>query len=125
MKKVASNRFKDKVLVYWTIIYDNDLNKMYSFDDFDKVLASVEASVRGYICDDNFDMMFYDIVDKIEDQRESPVICIRVNNLDINIYRWELDDAQKIHKVLCECYDNIIDDNLRDKIRNLFYSSSI
>lgn len=123
MKKAGLEKFSEDVLESWLILYDGDPDKAYMFDDFEKVLASVESSVRGYIGEENpgYDAIFDNLVGKVRDQRDAPVIPLRVNDLFILIYRWEWDKTHVLHKLLCKCYD-VVDDDLRIQIDHAFRS---
>lgn len=118
--KVVSKPFDDKVIGVWMIIYDGDASQTYMFGDFDKVLASIESSIRGYIGDELSDDKIYDtILNKVRENSNKPCIPIRVNNLQIVLYYWELDDSHPIHRVLGECFD-VVDSDLKYKISSLF-----
>lgn len=114
---------QDKHVVYYTIIYDSDPNLVYYFTDFEKVLASVESSLYGYVMEDDDKQTIsainkcLDIIRKLD---KAPIIPIIFGSLQIMINRWKMDQECDIYKVLQECYDKTDDWGLRDKIRALF-----
>lgn len=112
--------FDEDVLVAWFIVYDCDPDKVYSFDDYDKVIASVESSMRGYVGDDEkYDEEFQRVLNNLRSKKDAPLIPMRLDNLTIFIYRWEMDKTHVLHKLLCECYDKV-DGDLRQKITCAF-----
>ena len=112
---------KHQVIPIWMICYDGDADRIYSFTDFEKAVASVEGSVRGYFGEEGseFDKVCDQVTAKMRELRDAPCIPMRFNNLDIIIYNWELDTANPIHKVLVECYD-LAGGDLKKKIAKLF-----
>lgn len=114
--------FRDKVITIWMVVYDSDADKIYAFNTFKQALIAIEGSLRGYILDESEVSNSYveDTLDKIKEYEEEPCIPIRFGNLTIVIYRWSLDNKTLIHNTLSECYDRILDADLKDKIENLF-----
>lgn len=114
---------QDKLMVYYTIIYDSDPDLVYYFTDFEKVLASVESSLYGYVMNDNDKQTVSAInkcLDIVRNLDKSPIIPIVFGSLQIMINRWKMDQECDIYKVLRECYDKTDDYELRDKINALF-----
>lgn len=116
--------FKHQVIPIWMICYDGEADRIYSFTDFEKAVASVECSVRGYFGDEGpeFDEICGQVTSKMRELRDAPCIPMRFNNLDVIIYSWELDSANPIHKILVECY-NLTNDDVKKRIANLFAES--
>lgn len=116
--------FKHQVIPIWMICYDGEANRIYSFTDFEKAIASVESSIRGYFGDEGpeFDQVCDQVTSKMRELRNSACIPMRFNNLDVIIYNWELDSANPIHKMLVECYD-LMNDDAKKRITNLFVES--
>jgi hypothetical protein len=116
-----NRKFENKVVSLYTVVYDADPDKVYSFCDFDKALASIESSVRGYAVDDNevVDQMTAALIKEVVARKEFPCIPIIMNELQIILYRWELDQFHPIHKVLTGSY-NQVNDTTKDAIEILF-----
>ncbi len=123
-QKVELEILRKKVVNIWIIVYDGDSSQVYSFGDFNKAMASVEASIRGYIGDEDpgIELTFKKIMETVRKREHMSSIPIRIHELYIMLYRWELDDKHPIHQVLCECYD-IVPPLLKSKIASLFFDS--
>lgn len=102
-------------------MYDQDYDRIYIFSDFDQVLASVDSSIRGYLCDDPVcDEVCARILQSMQTLKgEQCVIPIAVEQLQISIYKWELDKTTKIHQVLTKCYQHV-PKQLRADIESMF-----
>ena len=112
------------------IVYDGDADRIYSFTDFDKALASIEGSVRGYFgafgeeeSNPDFDVICAQVTDKMRELQDSPCIPMKFNNLRVVVYNWEIDNANPLHKVLTACYDAVPDLDIKGKIEKLFSPS--
>jgi hypothetical protein len=114
-------RFKDKVIPIWMICYDGDADRIYSFTNFDKAVASIEGAVRSYFGEEGpeFDQLCGEVTDKIRELRTAPCIPLRFDNLDVVVYNWEIDSTNPIHKILSDCHDTA-GDVLKEKIKILF-----
>lgn len=113
--------FANKIINLWTIIYDHDVDRIYMFTEFSQVLASLNASIRGYIGDDDelCDDICRKIVAVMKELQEQHVVPININQLQICVYRWELDKTSKIHQLLAKCCAEVNDD-LQKEIFGLF-----
>lgn len=114
---------QNKVLAYYTIIYDSDPHQVYYFTDFNKVLASVESSLYGYIMDDDNKQAISAInrcITTVRKLEEAPIIPIIFESLQIMINRWEMDSSCDIYKILQECHYKTDDEDLKEKIEALF-----
>lgn len=111
------------------IVYDGDADRIYSFINFDKALASIDGSIRSYFGeidadeDPDFDDVCTQVTDKMIEMRDAPCIPMQFNNLRIVIYNWEIDYMNPIHKVLADCYIAVDDLELKKRIENLFSPS--
>lgn len=119
---------RDQVIRIWMIVYDGDADRIYSFIDFDKALASIDGSVRSYFGDideedSDFDDVCMQITDKMVELRDAPCIPMQFNNLRIVVYNWEIDYTNPIHKVLADCYTAVDNLELKQRIENLFSCS--
>lgn len=112
---------REQVIPIWMICYDGDADRIYSFTDFEKAVASVEGSVRGYFGDESpeFDQVCQQVTDRMRELRTAPCVPMRFNNLNVVVYNWEIDSANPIHKTLSECHQ-AADDDLKRKIETLF-----
>ena len=117
--------FKERIITIWMIIYDNDASRVYTTTSFDKMLASVESSLRGYCGDETpaSEEMYQQVIDRIKEAEEQPAIPMRFNNLNVVVYRWEIDDSNPVHRVLSQCYDVVEDQGLKEQINSLFSTS--
>lgn len=113
--------FRDKVLRIWSIVYDFDADRTYTFTEWGKVLAAIEGSIRVYLGDhiQNLDHAVGRVLLDLRHGDNTPYIPIKVNNLTITIYRWELDANNQLHKLLTKCYDQA-DPTLRQAINYAF-----
>ena len=113
--------FKDSIIELYTITYDQDPDQTYSFVDFDKAVASIETSIRGYIGDEdeNTDDITNQLVAAIRKNKHHNCIPIRLNDLMILLYRIDIDDANRIHRVLEQSYHQV-DDATKENIELLF-----
>jgi hypothetical protein len=104
------------------ICYDGDADRIYSFTDFEKAVASVEGSVRGYFGEEGpeFDLVCQQVVNKMWELRTAPCIPMRFNTLNVVVYNWELDQANPLHKTLVNCYKDTDDNDLKHQIESLF-----
>lgn len=117
--------FKDKVITIYSICYDGDPDKIYTFLNFDKAVASIEGSVRNYYGSDslNFDLFCDGVKDRIYELKKSPCIPLKFDNLQIILYSWELDHTSLIHNILSKCYAQALhydDTSLAEDINRLF-----
>lgn len=119
--------FKDEVITVWMIIYDGDANLIYTTTNFEKMMASIESSIRGYCGEESpaAEGMYQQILDRVRAAKGQPCIPMKFNNLVIVVYRWEIDDSNKIHQLLHKCHDIIEDDDLREQIGSLFSTSML
>jgi len=108
------------------ICYDGEADQIYSFTDFEKAVASVEGSVRGYFGKEgpDFDETCKSVTDKMRSLKHTACIPMRFNDLQVVVYNWEIDSMNPIHKVLSECYDSTNDSALRRRIVKLFTGSN-
>lgn len=115
---------RDKVIPIWMICYDGDAERIYSFTDFEKAVASVEGSIRGYFGEEGpeFDLVCQQVTSKMHELRNAPCVPMRFNTLNVVVYNWELDSANPIHKVLSDCH-KVADEDLKDRIEMLFAES--
>ena len=103
------------------ICYDGSADRIYSFTDFEKAVASVEGSVRGYFGEEGpeFDEVCDQVTDRMRELRDAPCVPMQFNTLKVVVYNWTLDSANPIHKVLSECH-GIANGDLKERINNLF-----
>lgn len=112
--------FQDQVIRVWVIVYDQDSDRIYTFSDWQRVLQSVEGSIRSYMDGDHrVDEVISHIITNLSDKDTRAFIPLRINNLTIAIYGWELDISNGVHQLLSKCYDQV-DDTLKLEIMNLF-----
>jgi len=117
--------FKEQVITIWMIVYDGEASQVYTTTNFDKMLASIESSIRGYFGEDSpaAEHVYKQIITKVRGAEEQPAIPMRFGPLQIVVYRWEIDDSNKVHEILGRCYDVIDDPLLREEIESLFSAS--
>lgn len=115
--------FQNSVIELYVITYDGDPDQTYSFVDYDKAVASIESSLRGYIGEDcdQTDVMAEKLIDTVRRYKDNPVIPIRLNNLFIIMHRVELDHSHRIHKTLTRCYKQV-DRETQSEVESLFKS---
>ena len=106
------------------ICYDGEADRIYSFTDFEKAVASVEGSVRDYFGDEGpeFDQVCDQVTTRMRELRDAPCVPMQFNNLRVVIYNWKLDSVNPIHKALVECHD-LMSGDLKKRIANLFVES--
>lgn len=116
--------FKERVLTIWMIIYDHDASRVYTTNSFEKMLASIESSIRGYYGDDTpaFEHVYGQVITRIRAAENQPCIPMKFDNLTINVYRWEIDESNAIHQVLEKCHEEV-GPELREEIEALFSTS--
>ena len=120
---------RDQVIRIWMIVYDGDADRVYSFINFDKALASIDGSIRSYYGeidadeDLDFDDVCTQVTNKMTELRDAPCIPMQFNNLHIVVYSWEIDYTNPIHKVLVDCYTAVDDLGLKNRIGDLFSCS--
>ena len=116
------NQFEDKVIAVWMVMYDSDIDKMYSFNKFEKTIAAVEGSIRSYFGDESSvsENLIVECIDSIKLMKHIHHILIQFGNLKINIYKLEFDNFNPIHLILSRCYNSVNDDHLRSQINDLF-----
>lgn len=116
--------FKDLTITVYTIVYDNDQERMYHFTEYDKLLKSIEGSLRCYIDDnDELDEAVEFVVSYVEKHKSDGCIPINFGNLNIIIFRWALDYTTAIHQVLSDCYHEVRDESLKSRIKWLYNAS--
>ena len=122
-----TTKFRDKVVPIWIIVYDNDINKVYCYTDSDKALASVEGSIRTYVGDSSSITEF--VCDKFMEELKKKwggmVIPVQFNNLHVTIYCINLDRHSQLHGVLSDCYNNLDDFHIKNKVDSLFISTDL
>lgn len=113
--------FKDSIIELFVITYDCNPDLTYSFVDYDKAVASIESSVRGYIGEDceQADWMAEQLIGVVRGQRHSAVVPIRVNELTIVMQTVQLDDYHRIHRVLEKAHAQV-DSDTQEEIELLF-----
>jgi hypothetical protein len=108
----------------WLIVYDNDPNQSYVFANKDKVVASIEGSIKSIIpdgaeLDDSADELIKHLDDGWDKHRFT---VLRFLNLLTFIHRIDLDRHTAIGKVLISAHDALknTDVDLACRIRDLF-----
>lgn len=132
-----SDKFREKVLPLWVVIYDNEPSRTYVYTSPDKMIAAIDGSVRSYTQDDSqaAEMLYQEFVDRIRNNLSEPFIPVVLQlgpeqALAISIVKFELDCTTKFHAVLSECFGAIYDSDLRarehllQQIAGLFAASS-
>jgi len=121
------SKFHNKVVPIWIIVYDNDLNKVYCHTDSAKALASVEGSIRTYIGDSTSITKF--VCDKFMEELNKKwggtLIPIQFNNLQITVYCLNLDKYSQLHNILSDCYNNLDDHDIKNRVDSLFISPNL
>lgn len=113
--------FKDLSINIWTIVYDNDAERMYCFHDFDKAISSIEGSLRCYIDDEmDYDAVVEFVLEFVDAHKSESCIPIKFGNLNIIIFKWSLDYTTAMHQVLAEAHDKLDDEILKSRIKCLF-----
>lgn len=123
--------FSDQVISIWYIVYDNDMSKVYEFNNFDKALASIESSLRGYFGSEaqNAEELYMDIVSKVHarqqaDEKFIPIsIKYKGDTLLILLYNFEITAVHAVHKTLSACFPQV-DAATQQKIKGLFSSTA-
>lgn len=116
-----SSNFSDNIINLYTIVYDCDAERIYTFTDFDKAVSSIESSIRGYALEENqeIDECVEGLRSHLHTLRDQSIIPISINDLFIVMYKWEIDQYNQIHKLLSKFYD-VADDATKDEIEFLF-----
>jgi hypothetical protein len=116
--------FQEQVINLWTVVYDQDADRVYSFVEWKRVLDAVDGSIRTYLGDDCsvVDDTVKQIIDGIRHLDDRAYIPIKINNLIITIYGWEIDGANPLHRLLTKCYTEVSRD-LQLEIAALFTTS--
>jgi len=117
-----------QVIRMWTIIYDNNIDKIYYFFDWQKILQSLAGAIRTYLDDDAASQEIIDgLLEAMATDHGRPIIPLTMSRgkdkvLDITIYRWEFDRFTPLFSVLNKCYQ-LGDDALRLEIMGLLSNS--
>ncbi len=111
--------FQNQVVNVWAIVYDQDARKIYTFTDWQRVLQAVDGSIRSYLDCPMADATFDKVIEDLRECHDRNYIPIKVNNLIITIYRWELDSTNPLHRVLSKCYE-VVNDEVKLEIMSLF-----
>lgn len=120
---------EDQVIRIWMIVYDGNADRIYSFTNFEKAVASIDGSVRSYFGefgeneDPDFDIICSQVTEKMYELRDAPCVPMKFKNLQVVIYNWEIDDTNPIHKMLIDCHGAINDPTLKGRIESLFSDS--
>lgn len=106
--------FDDVVIPLWVVIYDDSPSQTYVFTSTDKVLASVEGSVRqisaGLAEQDNIDKCTTEFIKELHKQMAiCPFIPMKFDDLDITVVRLELDKHNSIFQLISDCHTYITD----------------
>lgn len=128
------DEFDNNVIKIWVIVYDGDANRVYSFTDFEKVVAAICGSIRCFFGDpdaETFDIVCDQIANKMRQSAEAACIPLQFTSFRDDaesiwkavIYNWELSKTNTIHKLLADCYDAVDDHGLQDRISSLFSPS--
>jgi hypothetical protein len=113
--------FDARVIKAWVIVYDQDAEKSYTFTSHAKAVASVESSIRGYLCESEMCDPLCDIIrKKLRSMREAMIIPIKVDDLHITVYKWEFDKQDGLHQLLTDCYDATDDNKVKLRIAKMF-----
>jgi len=109
----------ERVIKFWVIVYYGDIRQSYVITDFNKVVASVESSIRGYFEENDVcDSVCKNIIRRLRSLENAMIIPIKVDDLQIIVHRWEMDHMTKVHQVLTKCHEAVPDD-LREEIEEL------
>lgn len=108
-----------KVIPLWLIVFDQNPTRAYICVTKEKVLASVEGAVRGTYGDES-DCIVPAIIEQLERMWDQPFINLTCPSLSLFVHRLEIDKYNPIGKMLLECYDAVVYDDLRTRIAKLF-----
>lgn len=116
--------FKDQVVPIWSVIFDGNATKVYTYSDWGKLKCAIEGSIRSYLIgdDENADDIL-NSVNWFNDLENVKLIVLNINHLTIQIHRWEIDNSSNLFKVLIKCYDAVPDD-LKLQMMSLFSNSN-
>jgi hypothetical protein len=124
--------FKDEIITIYSICYDGDPDRIYTFTCFDKAIASIEGSIRDYYGsedeDEQFDQFCVAIRNRLIELKKINCIPLKFDNLRIILYSWELDRTNPLHNIVSRCYEIIKkskDEKLLRDIESLFKRSVI
>jgi len=120
----TKSELDDMVAPIWLIVYDNDPSQSYVFTNKDKVVASIEGSIKSVIpagveMDDSADELIKHLADGWEKHRFT---VLRFLNLLAFIHRIDFDRHTTVGKILMSAYDALkhTDVDLACRIRDLF-----
>lgn len=113
-----------QVIPIWSIIYDDDPGKVYTFSNWSKVMAAVDGSIKWYLIGDkrNSNIIIRHI-NSLVDLKTSKLFIIKIENLNIRIHRWELDYSSGLLKTILRCIE-FVPAELQSEINQLFVDSS-
>jgi hypothetical protein len=98
----------DQVIRLWSIVYDGDADQVYTFTDWASVMRSIEGSVESYLGDPYAtNPIIKAALADVSGWHDHPFIPIKINDLNINVYMWELDAFNPLHKVIVKCYEQV------------------
>ncbi len=116
---------KDQVVRLWTVVYHSDQDCIYTFFDWQRVMAGVEGSLRTYLDEGaETEEIVRNLMVNLREwaDRSSVPICLTTtdgNHFTIDIYRWEIDRHSALSTALYRCYEQV-DDQTKMLIMGLF-----
>lgn len=112
----------------WIVAYDGDVDNVYTFSDFDSVKRAIDGYVWSFNTDEDLDTIWNGLIkfllEMLDTHRDSTIIPISVNSMNIVIYHFKFDETCFINKILSRCYDQVDDDTKRE-IDKICISSDI
>lgn len=120
--------FNDKVIPFWVVIYDSDINKSYYFTNSKRAFGAVDGAIRTYIDDDSSPAAKFvcdEFMKELESRWGQPCVPAQFNDLSIVVYNFRIDKYNELHDILIKCYDQLDDVKLKDEISKVFIDDVI
>jgi hypothetical protein len=115
--------FDDKVIPFWIVVYDSDINKSYYFTNSKKAFGAVDGAVRTYVNDESSPAAKY-VCDEFMKELKSRwgQLCVpaQFNDLHILVYNFKIDKYNELHDILIKCHNQLDDVELKNEISKVF-----
>ncbi len=104
---------KSRIVPLWVVIYDDSPDQTYTFTSMDKVILSIDGSIRQMVDDED---VCTSVINAVKERANDQFIPIVFKNLSISIVKLELDRHNEIHKLLYDCMAYIDDQERQNSI---------
>jgi hypothetical protein len=123
---METESIREQVVLLWIVTFDQNIDRTYTYTHPDKVLSSVEGTIRSIIQDaPHLESMVQEVLQRVADNMDCGFVPIIINDTTIAIRKLELDSQNPVVACLLDCYDYLSGDDeqqiyLLRKISSLF-----